>query len=204
MGGSPGIGAGRARRSGGEGGSDEDRRLAAGRRGGRLATGGAGDDLRQLGMYSFRIKRIHPQTPEERFWGDCGISPQTPLKRPKAGGCGPPLWNPTPGGVDEGAIAMDGGIAVGEAFGRTVGGGLCPALGRGVLRGTGFRASASLRTGHGMGIPSTNGPKLLYSLLLFPRRSLRWCWRGGCGGWCFYPLIPCHCEERSDAAIRSF
>ena len=29
---------------------------------------GAGDDLRHLGMYSFQIKRIHPQTPEERFW----------------------------------------------------------------------------------------------------------------------------------------
>ena len=72
------------------------------------------------------------------------------------------------------------------------------------MRGTGGRADASLRTGHGMGIPSTNGPKLLYSLLLFPRRSLRWRWRGGGGGWCCYPFISCHCEERSDAAIRSF
>ena len=48
------------------------------------------------------------------------------------------------------------------------------------------------------------GRNLLYSLLLFPRRSLRWHWRGGCGGWCFYPFIPCHCEERSDVAIRFF
>ena len=43
-------------------------------------------------MYSFQIKRIHPQTPEEKFWGRFDSAPR-PLLRPK-GGCGPPLETP--------------------------------------------------------------------------------------------------------------
>ena len=71
----------------------------------------------------------------------------------------------------------------------------------------GGRAGASLRTGrgwngHGIGNPLTNGPKLVVvsAALSAPLASLA---LAG-GGWCFYPFIPCHCEERSDVAIRFF
>ena len=37
-------------------------------RGAGRPAGGAKDAWRHLGMYSFRIERIHPQTPEEKFW----------------------------------------------------------------------------------------------------------------------------------------
>ncbi len=37
------------------------------------------------------LKEYTPQAPEEKFWGDCEISPQTPLKRPKEGPVGPSL-----------------------------------------------------------------------------------------------------------------
>ena len=55
---------------------------------------------------------------------------------------------------------LSGGIAVERAFGRTVGGGLCPAPGQGLRKRRGC-ADASLRTGHGIGIPATNGAKLV-------------------------------------------
>ena len=66
--------------------------LRARRRASRL-TGGAKDAWRHLGMYSFQIKRIHPQTPEEKFWGRFDSAPR-PLLRPKEG-LRPFLWKPT-------------------------------------------------------------------------------------------------------------
>ena len=44
-------------------------------------------------MYSFQIKRIHPQTPEEKFWGRFDSAPR-PLLRPKEG-LRPFLWKPS-------------------------------------------------------------------------------------------------------------
>ena len=56
--------------------------------------GGAGEAWRHLGMYSFRIERIHPQTPEEKFWEGFRFPSQTHLETTKGEACGPLLWKP--------------------------------------------------------------------------------------------------------------
>ena len=136
--------------------------------------GGAGDDPRHLGMYSFRIERIHPQTPEEKFWGDCEISPQTPLKRPKEGPVGPSFGNHPGDGRGYGY----GGITLG-AFGRTVGGGLCPAPGRAFARdGAPCGRFAAHRASNGN--PINHRGKICYTRCFsFRATPLRWRWRSG-------------------------
>ena len=100
------------------------------------------------------------------------ISPlTTPLKRPKEGPAGP-SFGFLPGVGRGGRLRGNyggrrGRFAARRNGGRFFGGrsdGRGRALSRpgaGGLRGTGFRAGASLRTGHGMGIPATNGAKLV-------------------------------------------
>ena len=65
-------------------------------RGAGRPAGGAKDAWRHLGMYSFRIERIHPQTPEEKFWEGFRF-PSQPLLETTKGGPLPPFGNP-PGG----------------------------------------------------------------------------------------------------------
>ena len=79
------------------------------------------------GCILFESKEYTPRPPKKDFGGIANFPPVPPLKRPKAGGCGPLLWNPAPGG---GRGYGYGGSTLG-AFGRTVGGGLCPAPGGG-------------------------------------------------------------------------
>ena len=123
------------------------------------------------GCILFESKEYIPRPPKKDFGGIANFPPVPPLKRPKAGGCGPLLWNPAPGG---GRGYGYGGSTLG-AFGRTVGGGLCPApgWGRGTKgRGYGFPRRCTPRNDREAGISS---------------------------------LILCHCEEarRGAAAIRS-
>ena len=54
-------------------------------------TGGAKDAWRHLGMYSFRIERIHPQTPEEKFWEGFRFPSQTLLETTKGRAAALPL-----------------------------------------------------------------------------------------------------------------
>ena len=96
------------------------------RRAGRPA-GGAKDAWRHLGMYSFQIKRIHPQTPEEKFWGRFDSAPR-PLLRPK--GASAPFGNPGGGTRDGGrgsgpprSSAPTGGCGGSAIAGETARGG---------------------------------------------------------------------------------
>ena len=139
------------------------------------------------------------------------ISPRDPLETTKGrGAAAPSLWNPAPGGWVKGRVRLRGDYS--GALGRTVGGGICPVPGQGVLRGTGFRAGASLRTGTRVGVgwalnwnPGGYRAESCYTLCL-SFRAARFDGAGGVGeeGHYFYPFELCHCEEYSDVAIRSF
>ena len=151
------------------GGSDEDRRLARG--------------------YSFQIKRIPPRASQEKFRGDFDFPPD-PLETTKGRACGPFLWISSRGGTGGRLRGNYGGrrgrFAARRNGGRFFGGrsdGRGRALSRpgaGGLRGTGFRAGASLRTGHGIGNPVTNGAKFCYALC-FSFRTTHFAGAGGVG-----------------------
>ena len=151
------------------------------------------------GCILFESKEYTPRPPKKDSGRDFDFPPRPSLKRPKEGPAGPSFGN-HPG---DGRGCGYGGITLG-AFGRTVGAASVPPRGRGFCVG---RVSVrALRCARSMEWESHQPTfrNLLYPLLLFPRRSLRWRWRGGSGGWCCYPFKLCHCEERSEVAIRSF
>ena len=90
--------------------------------------GGAGDDPRHLGMYSFRIERIHPQTPEEKFWEGFRVPSQTLLETTKGRG-GRVGW------LRGGSYECQGSAARGDR--RWSNAGFCPMTS---LCGTGYNA----------------------------------------------------------------
>ena len=94
------------------------------------------------GCILFESKEYIPRPPKKDSRGDFGISPRDPLKTTKGRACGPFLWISSRGGT--------GGCFY-SIFGRTVGGGLCPAPGQGLC--VGGRVDASLRTGAWNGNP---------------------------------------------------
>ena len=121
-------------------------------------------------MYSFRIERIHPQTPEEKFWEGFRFPSQTLLKTTK-GGLGP-LWKPLFGDGRGCFLRWDGGrerrrskagrVRSFRAFclvGDEVGEGvvvLAPGLGgRGPCRGRGRHAEVVVPYGWVRRAPST-------------------------------------------------
>ena len=146
------------------------------------------------------LKEYTPRPPKKNSGRDFDFPPRPSLKRPKEGPAGPSFGNHP--GVGRGCGFWD-------IFGRTVGGGLCPAPGGGSAWGW---LPCGCFAAHGMGLERTsNGnpinhrSEICYGLC-FSFHATRFAGAGrvSAGGWCFCRFNLCHCEERSDAAIRSF
>ena len=118
--------------------------------------------------------------------------PDDPLETTKGRACGPFLWISSRGGTGGGRLRGNYGGRRGRFAARRDGGrffgGRSDSRGRalsrpgaGGLRGAGFRAGASLRTGHGIGNPATNGAKFCYALC-FSFRTTHFAGAGGVRG----------------------
>ena len=133
------------------------------------------------------------------------ISPlTTPLKRPKAGGRGPFLWILSRSGT--GKRFFGGAGKSFGAFGRTVGGGLCPAPGQGLRKRRGVR---TLRCARGMEGESHQPTGRSCYTPCFSFRAARFAGAGGVGAGdgaaiLLFPVIARSGATRRSVLLRPF